>query len=83
MAVCRDAFLSLDLRPPIEFLPSKVHSHTGGRCTISSKRGEVEPPYILVHDRYDRSCWLFPYDRGRLFVESKDPLLEPPIGEKW
>ena len=45
------------------------------------------PEFMLVHDRYDGSCWLWDYAHGRRFLEANDPVtawgrLEDMLGDR-
>jgi hypothetical protein len=34
----------------------------------------TEPEYLLVHDRFDESCWLWEFEQGRRFVGAHLPV---------
>ena len=46
---------------------------TEGRFSIASRSELATPLFILGHDTYDGSCWLWEYGCGRRFLEAKEP----------
>ena len=78
---CRDARVNLERRPPIEHLPAQVLAATNQQYRITSEPGRIEPPFLLIHDRWDGACWLRDFASGVRFVTLTTPYWkDPPPG---
>jgi hypothetical protein len=68
--------VSLDARQPASLLPGMVDQITHGQFSITSASRNSVPEFLLVHDRYDRACWLWSFSEGLRFVEAVEPTKE-------
>lgn len=55
-------------------LNENLERRTEGKYSIMCRPGEIEPGYILIHDRLDGSCWLWRFAYGMRFVGATDAL---------
>jgi hypothetical protein len=65
--------VSLEPTQPASLLPHMLEPLTRGEYSITSRRREDAPDYLLVHDRRDGACWLWSFDDGLRFVEAVEP----------
>ena len=65
--------VTLDTLPLLRDLRTLIDRITEGRFSIASRSELATPQFILVHDTYDGSCWLWEYGCGRRFLEAKEP----------
>jgi hypothetical protein len=56
--------------PLMMMLRESVDRATDGRCSITSPAAGRDPEFILVHDRYDCSCWLWSFRAARRFLSA-------------
>lgn len=66
--------VTLDAVPALTTLPGAIQRATEGHCSIASDSGEIEPDFLLVHDRCECACWLWRFSDGLRFVEATDPV---------
>lgn len=59
----------------LRHIADTIEDLTEHRYSIRSCHEIVSPPFLLVHDRHDESCWLWEYTHGRRFLEAKQPVL--------
>lgn len=71
MGVSGNWTVTLDVEPPLVQLKAAIHRITKGQFSISSS-GDVDPDFLLVHDRRDGACWLWRFEYGLRFVEAID-----------
>jgi hypothetical protein len=67
--------VTLDAEPALMQLLTMIERITKGQFAIASPARDVDPDFILVHDRRDGACWLWRFDYGLRFVEAIDPTL--------
>lgn len=65
--------VTLEMVPLLRDLGTLLDRITDGRFSIESRSELATPQFILVHDTYDGSCWLWEYGCGRRFLEAKEP----------
>ncbi len=75
MAVSGSWTVTLDPASAISQLPAALARVTLGQFTIASHGRDIEPDFMLVHDRRDGACWLWRYSYGMRFVESTEPIV--------
>jgi hypothetical protein len=63
----------LDPVEPIISLPPLLREVTDGRYCMVSPGKDVDPFHILVHDRYDGACSIWPFSDGQRFIEASEP----------
>jgi hypothetical protein len=65
--------VSLDPARPAIQIPDQLEKVTRGQYSISSRGANVNPDYLLIHDRLDGACWLWSFQAGVRFIESVEP----------
>lgn len=78
VAICQFCRANLPLRPEVRFLWMKVDSFARRERCIVAEKGSLEPPFIVVHDSLDGSCWLYPFEQGRRFLTVGPVFAEKP-----
>ncbi|HYC70772.1 MAG TPA: hypothetical protein VEB66_06165 [Opitutaceae bacterium] len=53
-----------------------VQRVTEGRFAIASEGPAEKPEFMLIHDRYDGSCWLWDFTHGHAFLSAEEPAAE-------
>lgn len=64
--------VTLDMGAPVLQMLRSVEELTHGQYDITSTSRSVVPDFMLVHDRFDGSCWLWEFLHGMRFVESHE-----------
>jgi len=67
--------VTLNPSPLLRRIAEVIERITERRFTIRSANEDVPPPFVLVHDRHDESCWLWEYGHGRRFLEARQPVI--------
>jgi hypothetical protein len=75
MGVSGNWTVTLDSEPPLVQMKATLDRITKGQFSIASGTGEVDPDFLLVHDRRDGACWLWRFEYGLRFVEAIDAVL--------
>lgn len=70
----KEARVGLEMKHPIVCLPAQVIAAVGEKYRIATSKYEIEPPYVLIHDSWDGSCWLSDFASGIRFVTLKSAL---------
>jgi len=66
--------VTLDAAPLLVRVRQIVERITDNQYSIVTEADDTPPDYLLIHDRYDGSCWLWGFDTGKRFVESYNPV---------
>jgi hypothetical protein len=73
--------VTLDGAPLLWRLRTILEGITEDQFSIVTESDDVQPDYLLVHDRLDGSCWLWGFAQGRRFVEAHEPFVQSEEGE--
>jgi hypothetical protein len=65
--------VSLDPARSAIQIPDLLEKVTRGQYGITSRGPNVNPDYLLIHDRHDGACWLWSFEAGVRFIESVEP----------
>ncbi|MBI5382645.1 MAG: hypothetical protein HZA31_12150 [Opitutae bacterium] len=68
--------VTLDSDTVVSALPAEIERITQGQYRIASESVDSVPDFILLHDTFDGSCWLWGFSFGLRFVESTEPSRE-------
>ncbi|MEO7414469.1 MAG: hypothetical protein ABIZ81_14045 [Opitutaceae bacterium] len=71
MGVSGNWTVTLDVEPPLVQMKAALDRITKGKFSIASS-ADVDPDFLLVHDRRDGACWLWRFEYGLRFVEAID-----------
>jgi hypothetical protein len=64
----------LESTPSTRRLLEVIEHATQGLYSISGAGPADDPPFLLVHDRRDGSCFLWSFGNGMRFVEATEPV---------
>lgn len=73
VALMTFALVNLDRCHPIVHLVEQVDAASRGQYRIVNATGEVDPLYLLIHDRHTGACWLQRFEHGKRFVTAVEP----------
>ena len=62
--------VTLDSAPLLSRLRQILERMTDNQFNIAAESEATLPDYLLVHDRFDGTCWLWEFEQGRRFVEA-------------
>jgi len=64
--------VSLDPVPILSRIPNDLKRATQGNYSITTDDRDLDPEFLLVHDRRDGACWLWRFPYGMRFVEATE-----------
>lgn len=74
VVLARQWKVTLDSAPMLWHARQILERMTDHQFSIVTESGESAPDYLLVHDRFDGSCWLWGFEQGRRFVDASQPV---------
>ena len=74
VVLARQWKVTLDSAPLLWHARHVLERITDNKFSIVTQSHGTPPDYLLLHDRFDGSCWLWGFEQGRRFVDTPQPV---------